>query len=73
MSYQFSSQSKANAFVHKYDDVAATYKIAGVNGSQTNADNFHTAMTGLLHVVGKDSDAATGMGRTISQDVEDVP
>lgn len=73
MSYQFSSQSKANAFIHKYDDAEATYKIAGVNGAQTNADNFHTAMTGLLHVVGKDSDAATGMGRTISQEVEDVP
>ena len=73
MSYQFSSQEKANAFVRKYDDASTTYKIAGVNGEQTSADNFHTAMAGLLHVVGKDSDAATGMGRTISQDVEDVP
>lgn len=73
MAYQFSSQTKANAYVHKYDDVAATYKIAGVNGSQTNADNFHTAMAGLLHVVGKDNDASAGMGRTISQDVEVIP
>lgn len=73
MAYQFSSQSKANAFVHKYDDVEATYKLAGVNGAQTNADNFHTAMTGLLHVVGKDNDASAGMGRTISQDVEVIP
>lgn len=73
MSYQFSSQKKANAYVHKYSDVATTYKIAGVNGEQTNADNFYTAMAGLLHVVGKDNDASAGMGRTISQDVEDVP
>lgn len=73
MAYQFSSQTKANAYVHKYEDVNSTYKIAGVNGAQTNADNFHTAMAGLLHVVGKDSDVSAGLGRTISQDVEDVP
>lgn len=72
MAYQFSSQQKANAFIHKTGD-SATYKIAGINGEQTNAENFHTAITGLLHVVGKDSDASAGMGRTISQDVEDVP
>ena len=72
MAYQFSSQQKANAYVHKYGDTT-TYKIAGVNGAQTNADNFHTALAGLLHVVGKDSDVSAGMGRTISQDVEDVP
>ena len=72
LAYQFSNQAKASAFVHKYGETS-TYKIAGVNGEQTNADNFHTAITGLLHVVGKDTDAATGMGRTISQDVEDVP
>ena len=73
MAYQFSSQTKANAYVHKYDDVAKTYKLAGVNGAQTNADNFHTAMAGLLHVVGKDNDVSAGMGRTISQDVEVAP
>ena len=73
MAYQFSSQTKASAYVHKYEDATSTYKIAGVNGAQTNADNFHTAMAGLLHVVGKDSDVSTGIGRTISQDVEDIP
>lgn len=72
MAYQFSNQQKASAFIHK-DGEATTYKIAGINGAQTNATNFHTALTGLLHVVGKDSDAAAGMGRTISQDVEDAP
>lgn len=72
MAYQFSNVKKANAYVLK-EGTADTYKIAGVNGQQTNADNFHTAITGLLHVVGKDADAATGMGRTISQDVEDAP
>lgn len=68
MAYQFSSQQKANAFVHKNGDTT-TYKIAGVNGEQTNAENFRTAMAGLLHVVGKDSDITAGIGRTISQDV----
>lgn len=72
MAYQFSNVQKANAYVSK-DGTADTYKIAGVNGKQTNADNFHTAVAGLLHVVGKDSDASAGMGRTISQDVEDLP
>ena len=72
MAYQFASQKKANAFIHKSGD-STTYKIAGINGEQVSAENFHTAITGLLHVVGKDSDASAGMGRTISQDVEDVP
>lgn len=72
MAYQFSNQLKANANVTK-TGTTDVYKIAGVNGRQTNADNFHTAMTGLLNVVGKSSDVATGLGRTISQDVEDSP
>lgn len=72
MSYQFSSQSKASAYVRRQDG-NTPYKIAGVNGAQTNADNFHTAMIGLLHVVGKDNDASAGMGRTISQNVEVAP
>ena len=72
MAYQFSNVRKANAYVQK-NGTTDTYKITGVNGIQTNATNFHTAITGLLHVVGKDSDAAAGMGRTISQDVEESP
>lgn len=72
MAYQFSNQQTANAFVMKAG-TPDKYKIAGVNGMQTSAENFHTAISGLLHVVGKDSDAAAGMGRAISQDVEDAP
>lgn len=72
MAYQFSNQQKASAQIQKYG-TSDKYKIAGVNGSQTNANNFHTAISGLLHVVGKDSDATTGMGRAISQDVEEAP
>lgn len=72
MSYQFSSQQKANALIQRYGETTQ-YKIAGINGMQTNADNFVTAMTGLLHVVGKDNDASAGLGRTITQDVEESP
>lgn len=72
MDYQFSSQSKASAYVRRQDG-NAKYKIAGVNGEQTNADNFHTAISGLLHVVGKDSDVEAGLWRSVSQEVEVVP
>lgn len=72
MAYQFSNVRKANAYISKAG-TTDTYKIQGVNGTQTNADNFHTAIAGLLHIVGKDSDAAAGMGRTINQDVESAP
>ena len=69
MGYHFTSQQKATAFIHQFGD-SATYKILGVNGEQTNADNFRTALAGVLHVVGKDNDVNAGIGRTISQDVE---
>lgn len=72
MAYQFSNQTKANALIQRYGE-STQYKIAGINGQQTNADNFVTAMTGLLHVVGKDNDAQAGLGRTITQDVEEYP
>lgn len=72
LAYEFTNQQKSSAFVHK-SGTSDVYKIAGVNGFQTNATNFHTAMSGLLHVVGKDMDAAAGMGRTISQDAEEIP
>lgn len=72
MAYQFSNVQKSSAYVTKAG-TTDTYKIAGVNGLQTNATNFHTAMSGILHIVGKDSDAVAGMGRTISQDVEESP
>ena len=69
MAYQFSNQQKAKAYIQ---ETARKYNLAGINGEQTNANNFHSAVMGLLHVVGKDTDAA-GMGRTISQDVEESP
>lgn len=72
MAYQFSNQMKANAFFTK-TGTTDVYKIAGVNGKQTNAENFYTAVTGLLTVVGKQSDVDNGSGRTISQDLEVSP
>lgn len=71
MAYQFSAQKKASALVNKGDGTTNTYKIAGINGQQTSADNLHTAITGLLNVVGKN--ASDGLGRQITQDVEEVP
>lgn len=67
MAYVFSNQQKAKAFIQ---EVGKKYNLAGINGEQTDANNFHTAIMGLLHVVGKDADAA-GTGRTITQDVEE--
>lgn len=69
MAYQFSNQQKAKAYIQ---ETTKKYNLAGINGEQTNANNFHSAVMGLLHVVGKDTDAE-GMGRTISQDVEESP
>lgn len=72
MAYQFSNLQDANATITR-SGTSDTYKIAGINGQQTNATNFHTAITGLLHVVGKDSDVSAGLERTIKQDVEESP
>lgn len=71
MAYQFQSQQKASAIVNKGQGTPETYKIPGINGQQTSAENLHTAITGLLNVVGKN--ANDGLGRTITQDVEEVP
>lgn len=69
MAYQFSNQLKASASVRKLgtDD---KFKLNGINGTQTNATNFHTAITGLLTVVGLENG---GMERTITQEVEEAP
>ena len=56
--------------MYRPDDATAKFKIAGVNGQQVSADNFHTAITGLLTVVGLTSG---GMERAITQEVEDSP
>ena len=67
LAYHFSNQQKAKAYIQ---EMGRKYNLAGINGEQTNANNFQTALMGLLHVVGKDTDAI-GTGRTISQDVEE--
>lgn len=69
MAYQFSNQMKASANVYR-PDTTDKFKVAGVNGAQTNATNFHTAMTGLLNTVGLTTQK---MERAITQDVEESP
>lgn len=69
MAYQFSNQQKASATVYR-PNTTDKFKIAGVNGLQTNATNFHTAITGLLSTVGLSTQA---MERAITQEVEVSP
>lgn len=69
MAYQFSAIQKASARVYR-PDTTDSFKLAGVNGTQTNADNFHTAMTGLLTVVGL---SQRKLERDITQEVEEAP
>lgn len=72
VAYQFGNQQKASATI--YNPVigaeATKLKLAGINGLQTNANNFHTAITGLMTVVGLTSDK---MERAITQEVEEAP
>lgn len=67
MAYQFVNQQKANAYVNEDD---GSFKIAGINGKQTNAGNFQISILALLNIVGK-AETYTGTGRTINQDVEE--
>lgn len=69
MAYQFSAIQKAAARVYR-PDTTDSFKLAGVNGTQTNADNFHAAMTGLLTVVGL---SQRKLERDITQEVEESP
>lgn len=69
MAYQFSNALKATARVYKPNE-EGKFTIAGVNGVQTDANNFHTAITGLLATVGL---TARTMERDITQEVEDLP
>lgn len=69
MAYQFSAIQKASARVYKPNE-EGSYKLAGVNGLQTNAGNFHTAITGLLGVVGLTQQK---LERDITQEVEESP
>lgn len=71
MAYTFSNQQKASATYYKPGDATAKFKLAGVNGLQTSAENFNTAITGLLAVVGL---TASSKQRDITQVVtEDSP
>ncbi len=67
MAYHFTNQQQAKAYIQ---EIGSKYNIAGVNGAQTDANNFRTAILGLLHVVGKDTDAVR-QGRSITQEVEE--
>lgn len=69
MAYRFSAIQKAAARVYR-PDTTDSFKLAGVNGQQTNAGNFHTAITGLLTVVGLTQQK---LERDITQEVEDAP
>lgn len=69
MAKQFSNQMKASANIYR-PGTTDKFKLAGVNGQQTNADNFFTAMTGILGVVGLTTQK---MERGITQEVEDAP
>lgn len=70
MAYQFSNQKKASATIYRVSDPTAKFKLNGINGQQVSADNFHTAITGLLTVAGLQSG---GMERAITQEVEESP
>lgn len=69
MAKQFSNQMKAAANVYR-PDTTDKFKLAGVNGQQTNANNFFTAITGLLATVGLQQG---GLERSITQEVEEAP
>lgn len=69
MAWIFDNQQKAQAVITKLSD-NKTFKIAGVNGKQTNAQNFAWAMAGLLGIVGKYQDAGN-TARIITQDVRE--
>ena len=69
MAYQFSNQKKASANVYRVG-TDEKFKLNGINGEQTNATNFHTAITGLLTVVGLQNG---GLERSITQEVEESP
>lgn len=71
MAYQFVNNQKASATVTESGSTD-TYKIAGVNGKQTDANKFQTAIHDFLHIVGKANDAQEGLARSITQSVETI-
>lgn len=69
MAYQFTAEQGATAIIHRPNS-DEKFKIQGVNGTQTNATNFHTAITGILGVVGL---TTASLERDITQEVEVAP
>lgn len=69
MAYRFQNNRPASARIYRTTD-DSNFKVAGINGEQTNAANFHTAITGLLNVIGL---SQRKLERDITQSVEDLP
>lgn len=69
MAYEFQNKMPATAKIYRPNE-ESSFKLAGVNGVQTNANNFHEAITGLLTVVGLTPRA---LERDITQEVEESP
>ncbi len=69
MDYQFTAEQGATAIIHRPNS-DEKFKLQGINGVQTNANNFHTAITGILGVVGL---TTSTLERDITQEVEEAP
>lgn len=69
MAYQFNATQDASAIIHR-PNTEEKLKLAGINGMQTNANNFHAAISGLMQVVGL---TASDLERNITQEVEEAP
>ena len=67
MAYVFKNQPTATATITKYGS-DTTVKIAGINGEQSNANNFQTAITDFVGIAGLTVGEAQ---RTINQSVEE--
>lgn len=70
MAYQFTALSGATAIIYRQGS-NDKFSMKGINGVQTNANNFHTAITGLLTVVGLQN--SSKLERDITQEVEESP
>lgn len=69
MAYQFNATKDASAIIH-HPNTDDKLKLAGINGMQTNANNFQAAISGLMQVVGLQM---SDLERNITQEVEEAP
>lgn len=67
MAYQFTNQATGQAKIT--DDLNTTLSLKGINTQNDNADNFMSALTTLLDVVGWNINDAK---RIVTQDVEET-